>query len=228
MADKLGRSRTRNFTTVVYPESAPKDWMELLSQQCVPAFVSPLHDKDVNPDGELKKAHYHVIIMFDNVKTLDQAKEIFELIGGVGGEAVKSLRSCTRYLCHLDHPDKVQYPMDNVKQFGGADFYGICACAVDRYVAISEILDFCDDNHIYSFRELLQVCRKDHFEWFRTLCDGGCFMIKEYIKTASWEDKRDIFEHQVFNERLEDAERELKREYEVKYKKDPSRKNQDE
>lgn len=99
MADKLGRSRTRNFATVVYPDSAPEGWQELLVQQFVPALVSPLHDRDINPTGEPKKPHYHVILAFDNVKTIEQAQEVFSVIGGVGCEPVKSLRAYTRYPC---------------------------------------------------------------------------------------------------------------------------------
>lgn len=188
MADKLGRTRTRNFATVVYPESAPDDWMELLTQQFVPALVSPLHDQDINPTGEPKKPHHHVIICFDSVKTSEQAKEVFEVIGGVGCEPVKSLRAYTRYLCHLDNPEKAQYSVDDVRQFGGADFYKIIECVIDRYTAIAEIMDFCDEHNIYSFRVLLQICRQEHFEWFRSLCDGGIYVIKEYLKTANWED----------------------------------------
>ena len=39
----------------------------------VPAFISPLHDKDMNPTNEPKKPHYHVIITFDSVKTTEQS-----------------------------------------------------------------------------------------------------------------------------------------------------------
>ena len=58
-----GSGRTRNYATVVYPESAPSDWIDKLTECFVPAFISPLHDKDINPGGEPKKPHYHVIIM---------------------------------------------------------------------------------------------------------------------------------------------------------------------
>ena len=211
MADKLGRSRTRNFACVVYPESAPKDWQERLVQQFVPAFISPLHDQDVNPTGEPKKPHHHVILLFDSVKTTEQAQEVFDAIGGVGCEVVKSLRAYTRYLCHLDNPDKVQYSMDDVRQLGGADFYSICECSIDRYTAIAEILDFCDDNHVYSFRELLRLCRMEHFEWFRSLCDGGCYIIKEYLKTASWEDGQRNYAADALEMMKQDEERERKR-----------------
>ncbi|MEE3444090.1 MAG: Rep family protein, partial [Methanobrevibacter sp.] len=89
---------------MVYPESAPEDWEIILSNEFVPAFISPLHENDLNPDNSPKKPHYHVILMFDSVKTTEQAKEVFAKIGGVGCEIVKSLRGYSRYLCHLDNP----------------------------------------------------------------------------------------------------------------------------
>lgn len=52
--DAYGKGRTRNFATVVYPESAAEGWQDILAQQFVPIFISPLHDKDINPTGEAK------------------------------------------------------------------------------------------------------------------------------------------------------------------------------
>ena len=75
--------RTRNFATVVYPESAPSDWIDKLDQLHVAALISPLHDKDTNPSGEPKKPHYHVLLMFEGVKDYEtQVKPIFAEIGG--------------------------------------------------------------------------------------------------------------------------------------------------
>ena len=65
----MAEKRTRNFATVVYPESAPENWMDILNDYHVPAFVSPLHEFDFNATGETKKAHYHVMVMYDNVKS---------------------------------------------------------------------------------------------------------------------------------------------------------------
>ncbi len=48
------KERTRNFATVVYPESAPENWMRILEEHRVPALISPLHDKDVDADGKKK------------------------------------------------------------------------------------------------------------------------------------------------------------------------------
>ena len=99
--------RTRNFATVVYPESAPSDWIDKLDQLHVAALISPLHNKDTNPSGEPKKPHYHVLLMFEGVKDYEtQVKPIFAEIGGVGREMVNSARGYARYLCHLDNPEK--------------------------------------------------------------------------------------------------------------------------
>lgn len=186
MKTQKGTSRTRNFATVVYPESAPVDWQQILAEQFIPAFISPLHDKDENPGGEKKKEHYHVILMFDGVKTTDQAKEIFNLIGGVGCEAVKSIRGYARYLCHLDNPEKVQYDLEQVRCLCGADYVSVCSLVIDKYKAIEEIMDYIDQAGIYSYQELMQYCRRERRDWFRVLCDNGTYVIMEYLKSAKW------------------------------------------
>lgn len=57
--------RYRNWTLIVYPESAPENWKSILSNELKLIFaISPLHDQDINPDGSLKKAHWHVLICF--------------------------------------------------------------------------------------------------------------------------------------------------------------------
>ena len=107
--EKSRDTRARNYACVVYPDSAPTNWQDILSGHCVPAFISPLHDKDFNVTGEPKKPHYHVVLMFDGKKSVNQVTEIFQSFGGVGCEVVKSIRGYSRYLCHLDNPEKAQY-----------------------------------------------------------------------------------------------------------------------
>ncbi len=183
------KARTRNFATVIYPESAPDGWRGILSEQFVPAFISPIHNLDVNPTGEVKKEHYHVILMFDSVKTTEQAKAIFEKIGGVGCEVVQSLRGYARYLCHLDNPEKTQYDVSDVCQIGGADYTSIIGLATDRYKAISEMVAFCAENDIISYSELLEYAMVHRMDWFRVLCDNGTVVVKEYLKSRTWDSK---------------------------------------
>lgn len=186
MARDTKDKRTRNYATVVYPDSAPEDWMTILADQLVPAFISPLHDLDENPDGEAKKPHYHVLIMFDGVKTTEQAKEVFDKIGGVGLEVVKVIRSYARYLCHMDNPDKHQYSTSDVRALSGADYHSVIGLAIDKYEAIGEMIDFCDANNITSYAVLIEWARHNKFEWFRVLCDSATMVMREYLKSKKW------------------------------------------
>jgi len=186
----INNKRTRNFATVVYPDSAPDNWQEILSEQFVPAFISPLHDKDLDPDGNIKKPHWHVFIMFDGVKTVEQAKELFAKISGVGMEIVQSARGYARYLCHMDNPEKFQYSANDVRCFCGADYMGTIGLVTDKYKAIGEMIDFCENNGILSYSDLLKHCRNERFDWFRVLCDNGTVVMKEYLKSKSWTEHR--------------------------------------
>lgn len=184
--DTYGKGRTRNFATVVYPDSAAENWQSILAEQFVPAFISPLHDMDCNPDGEIKKSHWHVMIMFDTTKTKEQAESIISLISGVGCEVVQSVRGYARYLCHLDNPEKHQYPPQDVKSLCGADYANVIGLVIDKYKAISEMIEHIKVNDIYSYSDLLEYCQQDRFDWFRVLCDNGTVVIREYLKSRLW------------------------------------------
>lgn len=187
-ADAKRVGRTRNFATVVYPDSAPADWKEKLNQLHVAAFISPLHDKDVNPNGELKKAHYHVLVMFEGPKDYDtQVKPIFDEIGAVGREIVNSARGYARYLCHLDNPEKAPYSPSEVVCMGGADYYGVVTLPTDDLKIITEIKKFCRENEIYSLAEIIDIAESLHPEWYSTIVMSRCYVIDKYIKSLEWE-----------------------------------------
>lgn len=179
--------RVRSWATVVYPESANSDWFNILGEQCVPCFVSPLHDCDCNADGEVKKAHYHVLFTFDGKKSSLQVQEIVDLIGGVGLEAVNSTRAYARYLCHLDNPEKHQYKVEDVVQFGGADYISLIGVSADKYLAIKQMMKFCRDSGCLSYSQLLEYASEFEIGWFRILCDNGTVVMKEYLKSVSWQ-----------------------------------------
>lgn len=187
-ADAKRVGRTRNFATVVYPDSAPADWKEKLGQLHVAAFISPLHDKDINPNGEPKKAHYHVLVMFEGPKDYDtQVKPIFDEIGAVGREIVNSARGYARYLCHLDNPEKAPYSPSEVVCMGGADYYGVVTLPTDDLKIITEIKKFCRENEIYSLAEIIDIAESLHPEWYSTIVMSRCYVIDKYIKSLEWE-----------------------------------------
>lgn len=205
-ADEKRAGRTRNFATVVYPTkeqleklgsdydgsagygSLPDDWLDRLEELHVAALISPLHDKDRNPDGKIKKPHYHVMLIFEGPKDFEtQVKPIFDEIGGVGREMVNSARGYARYLCHLDNPEKTQYDPAEVRCMGGADYYGITNLPTDDIKMLGEIMAYIREQEIYSFAEFLEVCQLLRPDWYSLAALSRGWIIREYIKSLAWE-----------------------------------------
>lgn len=198
-------NRKRNWSFVMYPESIPDNWHDLFSEQCIPAFVSPLHDMDINPDGECKKSHYHVVLMFDSLKSQEQAQSISDMFSGVLVQEVKNTRSLARYLCHLDNPEKHQYSISDVLQFGGADYLDIIESASDKYMAIAEMEDFCDEQGIYSYSDLCRYARKYRPDWHRYLCSCCSVHMSSYLKSAYWTNTQE-FSSDLHRPNLDDSQ----------------------
>lgn len=186
--ESYGKGRTRNYACVVYPDSEalPENWKTIISEAKVPVFISPLHDKDENATGEPKKPHYHILTMFDSVKTPEQAREFFDSFGGVGCEVVKSLRSYARYLCHLDNPEKAQYSIDDVVPFGGADYIFTIGSAADKAKAIKEMIVWIEENDCTCWADLLLYSSIHRSDWFDCLTNSGAYVTKEFIKSRTW------------------------------------------
>lgn len=179
-------ARYRNWATIIYPESASPNWKEYLADLKTPIYISPLHNLDINPTGEPKKAHYHVIMMFDGKKSAEQVHSLLDPIGAVGLEVVNTKRGYARYLCHLDNPEKHQYSVEDVTQLGGADFMSDIGLPTDKYKAISEMIAWCNDNGVIMYCDLFDFASKEKPDWFRILCDSGTLVVKEYLKSKEY------------------------------------------
>ena len=60
--------KSRNWATIVYEESAPDDWQEILDDFHVPGYRIE-HTEDGN------KPHWHVMLTFDGVNSFEQMKD---------------------------------------------------------------------------------------------------------------------------------------------------------
>ena len=157
--------RTRNWATVVYSD----DSIKLLSELKIPCIVSPWHDMDINADGEKKKAHKHVMFMFEGKKSKEQILDIVTNIGGVGCEPIQSMRAYARYLCHLDNPEKAQYNINDVVTFGGVDYIELINSVSDEFATLYDLLDYLLDNNITSLRDFLFYCRENRQDWYQCI-----------------------------------------------------------
>lgn len=175
----MAEVRSRNFASIIYPDSSPSNFLDRIGDLHVKAFLSPLHDQDE------KKPHYHLLLMYDGKKSIDQVKADFDSFGGVGCEIVKSAKGYARYLCHLDDRDKAQYCVDDVKCFGGADYKSFIKFSTDKLGVLVDIMDFCDQYDVYSFYSLVNYSRKHRLDWFSYLSESSVF-VREWLKSREW------------------------------------------
>lgn len=181
-------NRTRNYACIVYPESAPTNWIELLEDMHIPALISPLHNQDTLPDGTTKKGHYHVIILFGSLKSKKQAKAVIDVIGGVGIEVINCTPAYARYLTHMDNPDKAQYSAKDVIALSGADYEALTYVPADDLTVIQDMLKYIKDNQIISFSKFVDICRANNTEWLKILAlKRTSHFFLQYLKSLAWD-----------------------------------------
>ena len=111
--------KKRNWAFVVYPESAPSDWIEQLQQRGVVGAISPLHDKDLNATGEPKKAHWHVIVTYEGPTAQSVVERLTERLNAPKPIPLEQVRGYYRYLTHKDNPEKAQYDEKDIQTLNG-------------------------------------------------------------------------------------------------------------
>lgn len=111
--------KARFFTGIVYPESAPPDWVDRLRDSLRQYLISPLHQPDAIEDlesGAIKtlKPHFHVMYCHGNSLSAKAAREILPawIVKPQADYAfmVGSYRNLSRYFLHLDQDDKEKFP----------------------------------------------------------------------------------------------------------------------
>ena len=146
--------KKRNWAFVLYPESAPENWRELLQQTGLQCVISPLHDKDLDPDGNPKKAHHHIILVYSGPTSFNVVKQLTESLNQPIPQALEQVRGYYRYLTHKDNPEKAQYSEDDIETINGfniADLVELTKSEVNAYkrklqelIIKLECYEYCD------------------------------------------------------------------------------------
>ena len=189
---KEEKERRRCWWFVVWPESCNiAKLLRVMNTWGVPVAVSPLHNRDVRDDGEKDKDHYHIIVRFPNAKSLSSVRRIvgewlLEADGLVGLDEgvdpvwyvrpVNDYATALRYLCHLDTPEKAQYPVNEVITLGYLD------------VSMLYARSLADDVH--AFAELLAWCRQHPKSSYKKLCnyvfDSGDMVLLRALRNNTY------------------------------------------
>lgn len=190
-ANKKTPERGRVWTFVIYPDSAPENWKEIIESWHTEAYVSPLHDKDLNGDNEEKKAHRHVVLVFSGNKSAEQIQELSDQLSGVkiipAKNRVADKRIMVRYLVHYDNPEKFQYEIDDILEIGGADKLAFFAGEKEDDTAVREMMSWAREQGITSFATLADYAAAEKPEWFRVLVSRRSYFMDKYLKSLGFE-----------------------------------------
>lgn len=173
----------RSWAFVMYPESMPDNWFDILQQTGLPFAISPLHDKDLDPTGESKKSHYHVITYYDNPTTLKNVKEnVCDLVNATIPIKLENIRGMYRYHLHLDNPDKYQYDDRDrifINSFDSNEVNKLTETEIDKLKFEIQIL--IDTENILEYSKLMKrLATDDLFELWRVASKHTLFF-KSYL-----------------------------------------------
>lgn len=150
--------KARYWASVGYPESLPEDWKEKLRETGLQVAISPLHDKDLNPDGEEKKIHYHFIFAYEGPTTYNNVKNLCDEFNMTIPIKLESIRGMYRYHIHQDNPEKHQYDDRDRTLLNGFDSNSVNELTkTEVNKLVKDILTFVIDNDILEYSDLLQI-----------------------------------------------------------------------
>lgn len=132
--------KKRNWTFLVYPDSAPADWRDVLQKTGLQCAISPLHEFDVNPTGEIKKAHYHVIASYSGPTSYNVVKALCDSLNSPIPQALEQVRGCYRYFTHKDNPEKYQYDEADIEFINGFSILDFVELSKSEVLAIKKRL----------------------------------------------------------------------------------------
>jgi len=158
--EKVKPAKYRHWACVVYPESAPTNWRDILRQTGLKGAISPLHDADLNGDETEKKPHWHVILCWDGPASSNAAKRVTDGLNAPRPISLVSVRGYYRYFTHDDNPEKAQYNQEDIEVFGGfniLDFVQLTATEVDGLM--DNLEELIEDNGIVSYRKFVRLVK---------------------------------------------------------------------
>lgn len=163
-------SKKRNWGAVIYPESAPEDWKEILKLKGMAWACSPLHDKDLNPTGEPKKEHYHIILSFANPSSFNNVNLIMKELNQPIPIPLESVKGYYRYFVHKDNPEKYQYDESAIETYNGFDVCDVLN-AFEVFQSMKVIQSLIIENNIFEYSILMDfLLTTEQMELWNVAC----------------------------------------------------------
>lgn len=172
--------RSNKWAFLLYQESAPKNYLDILEEMHIPFVLSPWHDKDINKEtGEFKKAHKHGILFFESLKSYTQVSELLteKLNTPSYVEIVMSPKGMYDYFIHAENPGKTLYNIDEIESG--------CGFELDQFLItnnndqfLSTVIDIIEEHNFTEFNNLVRYARVENPSLLNLIIDNTYFFAK--------------------------------------------------
>ncbi|WP_436874879.1 replication protein [Mammaliicoccus lentus] len=172
--------RSTKWTFLIYEESVPENYLEILESIHVPFVLSPWHNIDTNSStGEIKKSHKHGAFFFESLKSYSQVSELISesLNGPTHVEIVMSPKGMFDYFTHAQNPDKTPYNIDDIEYGAGFD--------IDKFLLeqnsktfMNEVIDIIEINDFTEFQDLVKFARDNNYLLLDLIVDRTYFFAR--------------------------------------------------
>lgn len=177
---KQREKRSNKWAFLIYKESTPNNYMELLESLHVPFILSPWHDKDIHSEtGEIKKSHKHGALYFESLKSYSQVSELIveKLNCPAHVEAVMSPKGMYDYFTHAENPDKTPYNIEDIQSGAGFELEKFLLDQnSDNFM--NEVIDVIEENNFTEFEDLVRYARENNYLLLGLIVERTYFFAK--------------------------------------------------
>lgn len=196
--------RSNKWAFLLYKESAPENYLDILEEMQVPYILSPWHDKDVDKKtGELLKAHKHGALFFDSLKSYTQVSELLteNLNTPKRVQIVLSPKGMLDYFTHAQNPDKTPYNAEDIESGAGFD--------LDQFLIeqqsgrfINEVIDLINDYNFTEFQDLVIYARHNDPRLL-TLIMNRTYFFTKFIESKRYRASRHIKDVTIIDQEMD-------------------------
>ncbi len=172
--------RSNKWAFLIYQDSAPPNYLEVLEQLHIPFILSPWHDKDINKEtGEFKKSHRHGALYFESLKSYSQVSKLLtENLGTPSHvEIIMSPKGMYDYFIHAENPAKTFYDINDIESG--------CGFELDKFLVsnnndefLSLVIDIIEEHNFTEFKSLVRYARIENTQLLSLIMDKTYFFAK--------------------------------------------------
>lgn len=176
--------KKRNWAFILYPESAPENWLSLLQETGLQCAISPLHQFDVNPTGEVKKQHYHIIACYSGPTSYNVVKALTDSLKCPAPQALEQVRGYYRYFTHKDNPEKFQYSERDIQTVNGFSIMDFVELTKSEVLSIKKKLQsLIRDADILEYSDFMDLLQDSEMTQEYDVASCNTYFFEKYISS---------------------------------------------